>query len=916
MSDAIAVYRPRDIPDDAWEVIGPFVRTAVTQCEGKTPHKAQIMLGTAAGLAYWCWKIAGIPLEDRYAFRHDIITSYTNHLFARGEFTNATVATYRSTLMRMADVLMGSESTTYRLPALRTNKPVAPFDWEQQIALRSWAAGQATNGRRIGCTTLLAGALGAGLSATELLELTAADVRTDAEGVLLEVGGRRPRTVPVLAEWESTLADIASASWKPEQWIFLPSRTTCDVNQVHRLIRRSNDKPFPINAQRLRSTWIVTHLIAGVPVQAILDASGIETLSGLGRFLEFAPGVDPTEARSLRAHPARPRRRLHGTTRIQGRPLQGATLIELSENERRHLTMLLDVESRSDGSSHKGILDHQLVDGMDRLVKVTGILDRYAEWRNAAKGPGGRPSAYGENRDRYLIVIMLCLLRLGESPQLIEVADVIRNRLSAESRKLLGLPVDNGRASKVAIYHRIVRAWKRFTAVCDPFPGATHLRMTRAEVEKIKKGFDPDEVAQRKARLHEVQNTLLEATWMLLDEETRRDWQGNISMDSTAVFVWGKRGSRSRGKKPTDSMSPEIMCDWHYMNGDPLQWAYSLHIATAVPGPYRKGKYPILAIAASMGTHAVDVGKEFAGLLRSVAERGHPVGYAIADRGILGQAMPADLNRPAIELGYELVMDYKKSIKKNSSGSIQGTQRGVVYVDGTAFCPATPTDLVDARSTFENDGDWQAFRDRIARRTMYRFRKKDGDAYFCPAMGPGATAKCGARPEGPLQLGMPTTREHVVVLDPPAEDDRPRCCTGGQISLPASGTDAEKYLQPLVYKTQEWEDVYDLRSLVEGYNGYAKDAKKEDVEEPSNRRVRGFGANALIAVFALAATNVRKIESWTKNGKKPVGTPKPKPVKNRFTRVPSWVKYGKKTPQGRPSQPGADPPAEPVPRVA
>ena len=305
VNQAIADYRPRDISDEDWAVIGPFVRAAVTRCEGKTPHRAQIMLGVASGLAYWCWKIAGIPLEDRYAFRHDIITSYTNHLKARTEYTNATVATYRSSLMRMADILMGTDSTTYRLPALRTNQPVAPFDWEQQIALRSWAAGQATYARRIGCTVLLAGCLGAGLSATELLGLTAGDVQVDELGVLLDIAGKRPRTAPVLAEWETVIADVATASWKPEQWIFLPRRTTCDVNRVHRLIRSSNDKPFPINAQRLRSTWIVTQLIAGVPVQAILEASGIETLSGLGRFLEFAPGVDPNEARSALTQRAR-----------------------------------------------------------------------------------------------------------------------------------------------------------------------------------------------------------------------------------------------------------------------------------------------------------------------------------------------------------------------------------------------------------------------------------------------------------------------------------------------------------------------------------------------------------------------------------------------------------------------------------
>lgn len=557
---------------------------------------------------------------------------------------------------------------------------------------------------------------------------------------------------------------------------------------------------------------------------------------------------------------------------------------------------------------------------MVELVELAEIMDKIAEWREPAKGLGGRPAVYGESRDLFLVVIMLCQLRNGDSPQLVEVADVICNRLAARTRRLLGLPVDNGRASKVAIYHRVQRAWRRFTDVCEPFPGATHLRKSRAEVEKIKKSYDPADVALKKSRLHLIENKLLESTWMLLDEETRRDWPGNISMDTTPIFVWGRAGSNTRVKKSTDRMSPEFMCDWHYMHEDPLAWAYSLHIATTAPGPYRQCRHPILAIAASMGVHQVDVGKEFAGLLRSIVGRGHPAGYAIADRGILGQALPEDLNRPLIELGYRPVMDYKRSTRKVSSGSIQGTQRGVIYVDGTPFCPATPTDLVDARARFERDNDWQALRDRTTRRLMYRFRKKDGDAWFCPAMGPGATAKCDARPEGPLQpaqlKGRPTAREHVVVLNPPPEGERPRCCTGRQVSLPASGTDAEKYLQHPPHKTQAWEDLYDLRTLVEGYNGYAKDDKREDVAEASHRRVRGFAANALIAVFCLVASNIRKVEGFYKNGMAPIGTPKPKPVKNRYTRPPSWVRGGKAAPNGRPAPPNADPPGEPDPRVA
>lgn len=87
--------------------------------------------------------------------------------------------------------------------------------------------------------------------------------------------------------------------------LFQPQRTSMDKNVVYNLIHRSKSKPFQISGQRLRATWIVTHLRAGVPVQALLDASGIESLDGLGRFFQFMPGVDPTESRDALVRRAR-----------------------------------------------------------------------------------------------------------------------------------------------------------------------------------------------------------------------------------------------------------------------------------------------------------------------------------------------------------------------------------------------------------------------------------------------------------------------------------------------------------------------------------------------------------------------------------------------------------------------------------
>ena len=56
---AIAEYRP-DIPDEAWAIIGPFVREAVTDCGTETPYTAQQLLATSARHVWWCWRSAGL----------------------------------------------------------------------------------------------------------------------------------------------------------------------------------------------------------------------------------------------------------------------------------------------------------------------------------------------------------------------------------------------------------------------------------------------------------------------------------------------------------------------------------------------------------------------------------------------------------------------------------------------------------------------------------------------------------------------------------------------------------------------------------------------------------------------------------------------------------------------------------------
>jgi hypothetical protein len=52
-------------------------------------------------------------------------------------------------------------------------------------------------------------------------------------------------------------------------------------------------------SQRLRATWIVHHLDAGVPVVTLMRAAGVESLESFTRYVRFV-AADPEHAQRLR----------------------------------------------------------------------------------------------------------------------------------------------------------------------------------------------------------------------------------------------------------------------------------------------------------------------------------------------------------------------------------------------------------------------------------------------------------------------------------------------------------------------------------------------------------------------------------------------------------------------------------------
>lgn len=298
-------FAPRGMSEEDWAAIRELTIALAAKAPEHGPGTTRKTMTVLAWYLHFCRAVACYQMDPEFLLRRDVIGTYIAHLKSKKAMTASTLGTYRSRLFRVADSNIGHLHPTHRMPGLRPSDPARPFSAQEVVSLRSWAAWQPSPRVRIEANVLLSAGLGGGLSAGEIIQLRARDVTIDDEGVLLHVTGERSRLVPLLAEWESPIVDMSRAAWKPDMFLFRPQRTTVGANVVYNMIHRSKGRPFQINSQRMRATWIVTHLRAGVPVQALLDASGIETLGALGRFYRHLPQVDAQEARSALTRRAR-----------------------------------------------------------------------------------------------------------------------------------------------------------------------------------------------------------------------------------------------------------------------------------------------------------------------------------------------------------------------------------------------------------------------------------------------------------------------------------------------------------------------------------------------------------------------------------------------------------------------------------
>lgn len=277
-----------------------FLQDLVLATEPLNVYSASRIAVAAAGLVEWANLSEGLPLRPSVMLSPQVTTMYLDHLLREG-LSSGTVRNYRRYLDIAATVVGtiapdGSKS----IPG----KPVpAPYSPEEEQHFALWARTIPTDLGTARAMALLGLVAGAGLRNEEIPSVQVRDV-IDEAGMWIRVHGTVERLTPVRAQWAPYLRRRTDGL-DGNEFLF-PSGAPVNHKGIHGWMIGPDSTRRPV-ASRLRSTWIVEQLRAGVRPESLLAWSGITRGETIANYLQFVP--DATEMlRRTYMHLGYPRR--------------------------------------------------------------------------------------------------------------------------------------------------------------------------------------------------------------------------------------------------------------------------------------------------------------------------------------------------------------------------------------------------------------------------------------------------------------------------------------------------------------------------------------------------------------------------------------------------------------------------------
>jgi integrase len=285
---AIRAYSPGSVSARSAE----FARAAVSAARPQGAGRAKALLWAARRLAAFGEGIGLDPSPEA------LLRAATIERFVKvgcPELSPASRRTLRTNLRALAGMAQADpQPPSPPLPRERAKPPYSEAEIAGYLAL---AEAQPTRARRMHSGALVCLGAGAGLVGSELRHLRGRDVHRRSGGLVVVVGGRRARAVPVLARFHEPLG--AAAAFAGRGYLVggrEPDRKNLTDTLTAALCR---DAGLPrLEPGRLRATWLA-RCAELIGLSAFMRAAGIRCSQRLGDLVADLPQLEEADAVAL-----------------------------------------------------------------------------------------------------------------------------------------------------------------------------------------------------------------------------------------------------------------------------------------------------------------------------------------------------------------------------------------------------------------------------------------------------------------------------------------------------------------------------------------------------------------------------------------------------------------------------------------
>ena len=274
----IACWQPASVPPQA----ACFARQVAAAAAPPTRARANALLWAAARLAACAVPLGLDPVPE--VLLHPSVTG--RFAVSAPGLSGSARRTLRTSLRFIArQVVPHLDPADRPLPRERAKKPYTAREIAGYLAL---AGAQPTPARRARAAGLVCLGAGAGLIRSDLRNVRGTDIVRRSGGVIVDVRGRAPRAVPVLARYHAPLLEAAAFAGGN----FLTGGTEPERGNITNPLTRSlaGGGGLPaLDTSRLRATWLAdVAQLTGLP--AFMRAAGITCSQRLG---DIIAGLHP-----------------------------------------------------------------------------------------------------------------------------------------------------------------------------------------------------------------------------------------------------------------------------------------------------------------------------------------------------------------------------------------------------------------------------------------------------------------------------------------------------------------------------------------------------------------------------------------------------------------------------------------------